>query len=838
MFSYVGSGNIILSGQADCLISDSNWVNNIELFDNSTMIIKTENTAAWDFGFFSINSFDISIDRDLEFQVGFNAGPLAIGISNSDGGANAASILFCFYISGTQVEILESGVSRWLNNYASLNDVYALSFKIRIKTTGNIEYYINDSLIYTSTGTIAAPIYIDGAIYQYKSTFDRIKINSDITFFNYTEGKGFVNFYGLRNDGTFNNWMYANTKRAILNDGELVYKVPCEDGSTNIGLIPNENETINPNWAYYGFFIINTELRIREQGADKVSGLSIDVGDILRIAIELGVVKYYRNESLLYQSLLAYKTPLSGFLRTYYRWNEVSPYFFKGSVDEVIYSYTGNGLINALGSADVSPILTHTTWTNFYKSEVLKSALIRNNANSAWDSGARSKQSFSGDGYAEFKIKFNTGRNFFFGLGNTDVDQGYADVDFAIYYLSNGETYVYESGLNLGLIQVFDPTSDAYDAIFKVAVESGVVKYYIDDVLKYTSGVSPTFPLAVDTSMFYNQSIFDATINGNQITWENPVNAIGRYNVLHKPFDDGEWFTNAVSVEALDGDGHIEFTADVLFNQMFVGLNSIQNTNPGIDFSFYFNGNNYEVRENGSTIIAATTFTFGDKFKIAQESNIIKYYVNNSLVHASITTPNKFLYVDVIMFSARATLSDVDILGFIDYVTHAHEADGAITIFGNAEKEHVHDYKGSGIINLYHEALTDQEFKYDGNGQINLYSGGIYYEADYYFYYTTSGIISCSGSGAYWRGDYYYSWSPSYSDYPIILYGFAFTSIFLPIIERFELDSALFTKFKSESHIIKDVEKISNIDILVEIDSKITKVVEEISLIELEAEDG
>ncbi|PYR36046.1 MAG: hypothetical protein DMF93_20625 [Acidobacteria bacterium] len=37
--------------------------------------------------------------------------------------------------------------------------------------------------------------------------------------------------------------------------------------------------------------------------------------------------------------------------------------------------------------------------------------------------------------------------------------------------------------------------------VFKVAIESGVVKYYKSGVLVYTSATAPTYPLGLDTTI-------------------------------------------------------------------------------------------------------------------------------------------------------------------------------------------------------------------------------------------------------------------------------------------------------------------------------------------------
>jgi hypothetical protein len=93
----------------------------------------------------------------------------------------------------------------------------------------------------------------------------------------------------------------------------------------------------------------------------------------------------------------------------------------------------------------------------------------------------------------------NTYRVFGLGHGNTNANE--ADVDFGIYvYLS--EVRVKENGVNKlnGATPTFG-TVVAGDRL-RVGVDSGVVKYYKNGVLFYTSTVAPVFPLLVDTSLY------------------------------------------------------------------------------------------------------------------------------------------------------------------------------------------------------------------------------------------------------------------------------------------------------------------------------------------------
>jgi hypothetical protein len=73
-----------------------------------------------------------------------------------------------------------------------------------------------------------------------------------------------------------------------------------------------------------------------------------------------------------------------------------------------------------------------------------------------------------------------------FGLGNTNQNSGYADVEYGLHLMDNGTLEVLESGTNRG-------THGSYSVgdVLKVAVVGGVVKYYRNNTVIYTSSVTP-----------------------------------------------------------------------------------------------------------------------------------------------------------------------------------------------------------------------------------------------------------------------------------------------------------------------------------------------------------
>lgn len=93
------------------------------------------------------------------------------------------------------------------------------------------------------------------------------------------------------------------------------------------------------------------------------------------------------------------------------------------------------------------------------------------------------------------------------GLSNSDPDQSYPSILFCIDQFEN-QSAVFESGNNRGAIG----NVTALDS-YKITVSNaGLVKYYINNSLVYTSGVTATFPLFVDTALTQSGLIHAPTL--------------------------------------------------------------------------------------------------------------------------------------------------------------------------------------------------------------------------------------------------------------------------------------------------------------------------------------
>lgn len=122
-----------------------------------------------------------------------------------------------------------------------------------------------------------------------------------------------------------------------------------------------------------------------------------------------------------------------------------------------------------------------------------------------WNSGARTIAGLLGDGNLTFSVGQSVG--IVCGFNSTDNNQNYLEIQHG-FYISNKKYKIVESGSFKTAFSWF-----ASDAVFKIARAGTTVRYYVDDVLVYTSLVPSSGVVFGDCSLFaYLDTIIDATI--------------------------------------------------------------------------------------------------------------------------------------------------------------------------------------------------------------------------------------------------------------------------------------------------------------------------------------
>ena len=328
------------------------------------------------------------------------------------------------------------------------------------------------------------------------------------------------------------------------------------------------------------------------------------------MAAESGVVKYYRNGTLLYTSTQAPTLPLRA--------------------DTSLYS-TGDALLGATLAGTLvdvsSPTGEAVVWVSAVGVSVAAGSITKT-APTAWgNAGAASSRGINGDGYVEVTLPATPGYAMF-GLANGDTDQGWADIDFALYtYAGNGKLQIYEKGTYCGSFEAYAPGDK-----LKVAAESGVVKYYRNGTLLYTSTQAPILPLRADTSLYSTgTALLGATLAGTLVDVSSPtgeavvwVSAVGvsvAAGSITKTAPTAWGNAGAASSRGINGDGYVEVTLPATPGYAMFGLAN-GDTDQGwadIDFALYtYAGNGkLQIYEKGTYRGSFEAYAPGDKLKVA-----------------------------------------------------------------------------------------------------------------------------------------------------------------------------------------------------------------------------
>jgi hypothetical protein len=281
----------------------------------------------------------------------------------------------------------------------------------------------------------------------------------------------------------------AVSTQTLSGDGYLEFTVPATTTQRLIGLSKGNASTQIDDIDYALRFWAGGGLSVAENGLYRVGSMTYAAGDLFRIAVASGTVRYYKNGTLLYTSALAPAYPLlvdTSFLDT------------GGAFSKVVLS-TG---VTAASPPTPPPapggtggLLESIGWTVLTNLSVSGETLSKTaGCSGCQDAGAISTQTLSGDGYLELTVPA-TGTQRVIGLSKGNSSTRMDDIDFGLRFWSTGGVGVQENGVYISISKYYKGGD-----LFRIAVASGVVRYYQNGALLYTSARTPSFPLLVDTS--------------------------------------------------------------------------------------------------------------------------------------------------------------------------------------------------------------------------------------------------------------------------------------------------------------------------------------------------
>lgn len=293
------------------------------------------------------------------------------------------------------------------------------------------------------------------------------------------------------------------------------------------------------------------------------------------------------------------------------------------------------------------------TWTNLVNVTADGTSVTKTKGcDGCNDAGAISQQQITaGDGYAQFTAGA-TGPLRIAGLTQSFAISNPATIAWGIRFqgavaeIREGGTYKAD-------------TSFAAGDVFRVAVQSGVVRYSKNGTIFYASQMAPAYPLVLAAALAnMNAGVSNAMISGAassgtsgsstssgsgsgtsaNVTWSNPVNVTASGNSVTKTAGcDGCNDAGAVSQQQITAaNGYAQFTADASGLLRVAGLaSSFSFTNPAsIAFGIRLQGNVAEVRESG-TYRKDVTFAAGDVFRISVQAGVVSYSKNGTVFYTS-----------------------------------------------------------------------------------------------------------------------------------------------------------------------------------------------------------
>lgn len=145
-----------------------------------------------------------------------------------------------------------------------------------------------------------------------------------------------------------------------------------------------------------------------------------------------------------------------------------------------------------------------------------------------WESGARTIAQFDGDGGFTFSVGQCIG--IVCGLNGINEGVGFQEIDHA-FYITNGKFQIIENGALQTGLESFLP-----DVVFKITRIGGVVRYYVDDSLIYTSEASSSGPVFLDCSLYhYMDEIHDAALLPSMVSTAVSLLPLAAYGVMEEP---------------------------------------------------------------------------------------------------------------------------------------------------------------------------------------------------------------------------------------------------------------------------------------------------------------
>jgi subtilisin-like proprotein convertase family protein len=421
------------------VVSNVMWTSLVGVSASGNSLTKTASTSAWDAGAVSIQNIPGGAGY-VEITASETTTYRIFGLSNGNSSASDSDIDFGMYLYLNEIRIKEGGVGR-LNGSSPTFGTFVPGDHLRVAVSnGVVRYSKNGAVLYTSAAAAVYPLLADTSLFTPGATLSNAVILFD--------------------------------PRPILSIG---------DATVTEGNVGTTTATFTVSLSASSPTAVTVDYATQDGTATAASG------DYLAAT---GTLTFAPGETS-----KAVAVTVNGDTT-----DEPTETFFL-NLSNPSNAVLGDGQGLGTITNDEGPIVSNVTWTSLVGVSATGNNLTKTAATSAWDAGAVSVQSLTGgDGYAELTVTDSSSYRVF-GLSNGNTNASETDVDFGI-YLYLGDIRIKEGGINR--LNGSSPSFGSFASgdRLRVGVEGGVVKYYNNGLVFYTSTVTPTFPLLVDTSLY------------------------------------------------------------------------------------------------------------------------------------------------------------------------------------------------------------------------------------------------------------------------------------------------------------------------------------------------
>ncbi|NQX85549.1 MAG: RHS repeat-associated core domain-containing protein [Flavobacteriaceae bacterium] len=484
-----------------------------------------------------------------------------VGLSPNNSNHSYTTIRYAIYGRDGQIQVYENG------QHKGTFEEYSPDDEFKVEKVGTTIYYKKNNITFYTSGTSTSESLLgDFAFYTTEAEITNFEMGGNIitptidAFKNKQRVSTTANSL-VKNAGPDAIWNAgAASTLTIKGDGYIQFKASQTNQRFMVGL----SSRLNNAWVDYGlinhaiYCNSNGYFYVYELGNYKGNFGTYGTNDIFKVERIGNLIQYLKNGQVFYTSSLPSNNNLD----------------LEGRVNIRDINAGVNSIEIGSGSSD---FIDYYNTLSSYNS-------VKKVSDYGWHAGFASAETINDDGFVQFTAPTND-VHLMLGLSENNINANYNTIDFAIYLNRNQRVYVYESGSWKGEKSTYQSGD-----VFKVERTgvAGIVRYYKNDEVIYTSTNTSSAPLLIDAS-FHDPDSYIENLQFYDLV--SPSNTVGVDDVLNQSHRKDQY----VYVYDIPQDDYREYlenegiNAEYYSRQNFIASNISKSytKNPGTSITWY-----------------------------------------------------------------------------------------------------------------------------------------------------------------------------------------------------------------------------------------------------------